>query len=74
MKQYCRYCAFCTNGDTYYCGEKEKVLSSDDVKRVNHCSEYVYSVLGDVDTGKQYKPQRKRKKGYEQIKLEMKEE
>ena len=74
MSQYCRYCAFCCHGDAYYCGEHEEVLSKSQVKRANNCKEYAQSDLGDVDTGKQYKPRPKKKKSHEQLGLWRKEE
>lgn len=52
--KYCRYCAFCISGDAYYCTCYDKVLNN--VNRVTSCSEFVLSELGDVDTGKPYKP------------------
>lgn len=67
MSQYCRYCAFCMHGDAYYCGEHEEVLSESQVKRANKCKEYAQSELGDVDTGKQYKPRPKKEKSHEQL-------
>lgn len=56
--KYCRYCAFCIVGDSYYCTCKEKVLNR--VDRVTNCKEFVLSELGDVETGKQYKPREKK--------------
>ena len=52
--KYSRYCAFCISGDGYYCTEHEKVLSENQVKRINACKEFSLSELGDVDTGKPY--------------------
>ena len=52
--KYCRYCAFCVNGDCYYCACHDKVLGR--VDRVTSCPDFVMSELGDVDTGKPYKP------------------
>lgn len=74
MSQYCRYCTFCFHGDAYYCGEHEKVLSASSVKRVNNCKYFVQSYLGDVDTGKHYKPRPKKKKNHEQLSWWRKEE
>lgn len=56
MRKYCRYCAFCINGDTYYCTEHQEV--SGNVKQAIQCPDFVLSELGDVDTGKQYKPRK----------------
>ena len=52
--KYCRYCAFCINGDCYYCTDHDKVLTR--VDKATNCADFVMSELGDVDTGKQYKP------------------
>lgn len=54
MAQYCRYCAYCINGDCYYCTSKDKVLNRVDV--AVKCKDFELSVLGDVETGKKYKP------------------
>lgn len=53
-RKYCRYCAFCICGDAYYCTNFDKVLHS--VTSATNCSSFSLSALGDVDTGKQYKP------------------
>ena len=52
--KYCRYCAFCINGDAYYCTDRDKVLNR--VDRPTNCPDFVMSKLGDVDTGKHYNP------------------
>ena len=52
--KYCRYCAFCINGDAYYCTDHDKVLNR--VDRPTNCPDFVMSKLGDVDPGKRYKP------------------
>ena len=52
--KYCRYCAHCISGDTYYCAGFEKVLHN--IKSAVNCSKFVLSTLGDIDTGKPYKP------------------
>ncbi len=54
MTKYCRYCAFCIPNDSYYCTAKDKVLSN--INRPVNCDEYAESELGDVDTGRKYKP------------------
>lgn len=58
-KQYCRYCGFCSSGDLYYCSAHNKLLCESTIKRANKCRDFVLSDLGDVDTGKPYKPQNK---------------
>lgn len=75
MKQYCRYCAFCVNGDAYYCTAKEIVLSRRSIKNANRCTEYAYSELGDVDSGTPYLPRPHKKRNTLQYSLfERKEE
>lgn len=75
MKQYCRYCGFCSEVDGgYYCGEKERLMSEDQIKRANNCDEYAYTTAGDVITpGRQYKPRREvsRHTGYMPQQLEI---
>lgn len=69
MNQYCRYCAFCINGDAYYCTSKETLLSKSGVMRANKCSDYQYSELGDVDSGRHYSPRQRNKKSIMQENL-----
>ena len=57
MAQYCRYCAFCFEGDTAYCSVKDRPLSEARVKKPNHCHDYAESELGDYQTGRIYQPQ-----------------
>lgn len=71
MKQYCRYCAFCFEGDVFFCGEHDKVLSERSIKRENHCSDFVLSELGDVESGRQYKPRKEKREDGEQISMEV---
>lgn len=56
-KVYCRYCSFCILGDWYYCTFHDRVLKRVDVPKL--CKNYVESELGDVETGKKYKPRAK---------------
>lgn len=58
MKQYCRYCAFCINGDGYYCTDRERPLNR--VDTVTTCESFAPSRMGDVDTGRQYRPRKKK--------------
>lgn len=74
MSQYCRYCAFCVNGDSYYCALKEELLRPSYVKHTNKCKGYIQSSLGDVDSGRKYHPREIHKKNYLQMRLEVKEE
>lgn len=55
MKQYCRYCAFCFEGDVFYCSVKEIVLSENKIKRANKCKEFAFINI-DVISGEEYKP------------------
>lgn len=69
--KYCRYCAFCISGDCYYCTFYNKVLNT--VDRVTSCPEFVKSVMGDVDTGKPYKPKEPKtieNSSFEQIRID----
>lgn len=69
-KQYCRYCAFCIDGDALYCTEHEKVLTSAGIRRANNCPDFALSDLGDVETGKPYTPRLKNHDdGMEQLSL-----
>ena len=78
-KQYCRYCGMLSEGDCYYCNYKG-VMSEDQIKRANTCKYYGYTDVGDIITGKQYKPRapyRKHEKAaekYEQIEMEFENE
>lgn len=54
----CRYCAFCFEGDCFYCGELERVLSEKSIRRENRCARFAVSELGSVETGKMYHPRR----------------
>jgi len=68
MRQYCRYCAFCIDGDSFYCTELDKVLTRGQIRRENSCARFALSELGDVETGKMYSPRPgKRDDGMEQV-------
>lgn len=60
MKQYCRYCAFCFEGDCYYCSALNKPLGDEQIKRPNRCKEFAM-LNEDVITGKKYKPREQKK-------------
>ena len=62
MKQYCRYCSFCVCGDAWYCTDQDRVLSEAMVRHENKCQSFDLSPLGDAETGRQYKPRKKRSK------------
>ena len=61
MKQYCRYCAFCIDGDCYYCTAQDRVLTPAETRRVRVCPDFQLSELGDVDSGKQYQPRKQKR-------------
>lgn len=65
MKQYCRYCSFCFDADEFRCSNhpegKELRMTRQQINRENHCPNFALSDLGDVETGRQYKPQQHRK-------------
>lgn len=75
MKQYCRYCYLCCDGDAYYCTEKAKILSESQLLRANNCPHYAYCGI-DIITGKDHVERHvinKADNGSEQIKMEMSE-
>lgn len=60
MKQYCRYCAHCFEADDFRCSDHPRGLephwNRQQINRENHCPNFALSDLGDVETGKQYRP------------------
>ena len=61
MNQYCRYCVFCFDiCDIYGCSNhpdgKEPIMSRKQINRKNNCPNFALSNLGDVETGKPYRP------------------
>lgn len=77
MKQYCRYCAFCFEADDYRCSNhpkgKQPHWTEEQIKRPNKCPNFALSDLGDVITGKQYRPRPRPHiygKGYKQIMID----
>lgn len=66
--KYCRYCSSCILGDVYYCNAHDKVLKR--VDKATNCKQFHLSELGDVETGKQYRPRAKEQR---QIKIEVTE-
>ena len=63
MKQYCRYCVYCIENDTYYCMSKQKQLSKNSIRVVNNCPEYDYCGE-DIITGKEHKPKEYQKRTF----------
>ena len=57
-RQYCKYCAHCIEGDCFYCTAKDKVLNDKQIHYTNKCPLYVYSELGSIIDGQQYKPRK----------------
>lgn len=82
MPQYCRYCAYCFEADDFRCSNhpdgKEPHWTRQQINQENHCLNFALSDLGDVETGRPYRP-RKRKHDYrlidaldaEQIRMEV---
>lgn len=62
MKQYCRYCNHCINGDAVYCEALKITISEEKAKRVNHCKEFVFNEIDVFDLDKRYKPRKKKMK------------
>lgn len=54
MKQYCRYCVHCIEGDVFFCTDDERTMSEAEIKRVNSCPNFM--LTEDIITGKEYKP------------------
>lgn len=61
MKQYCKYCAHCIEGDCFYCTAKDKVLNDKQIHYTNKCPLYAYSELGSIIDGQQYKPRQNKR-------------
>ena len=65
MKQYCRYCAHCFEADDFRCSDHPQGLkphwTREQINRPNNCPNFALSDLGDVETGKMYKPRKERK-------------
>lgn len=65
MKQYCRYCAYCIGETDYvnvsWCSAKQKEMSCNTAKTINHCKEFVFNPIDafNVEKGK-YKPREKK--------------
>lgn len=65
MKKYCRYCAHCFDGGgDFRCSDhpkgKEPHWTREQINRPTQCPNFALSELGDVETGKQYRPMEKR--------------
>lgn len=60
IKQYCRYCAFCFEADDFRCSNhpegKQLHMTRKEINRENRCQNFALSDLGDIETGKAYKP------------------
>ena len=63
MKQYCRYCVHCIEGDTFFCTDEERTMSEAEIKRANNCINFLQTE--DIITGKEYKPREKRNEDYQ---------
>lgn len=62
MKQYCRYCNHCINGDAVYCEVLKMTMSEEKAKRVNRCKEFVFNEIDVFDLEKRYKPRKTKMK------------
>lgn len=54
MKQYCRYCVHCIEGDCFFCTDDERTMSEAEIKRVNNCPNFM--LTEDIITGREYAP------------------
>ena len=71
MKQYCRYCAFCFEGDVFYCGNHDEVLNEGKIKRVNHCKDFAFTEEDCFNPDHKYTPRVIKPKAYDgQLKFE----
>lgn len=66
MKQYCRYCVFCFDAiDEFRCSNhpkgEEPHWNRSQINRENKCPNFALSDMGDVETGKPYKPRKGKK-------------
>lgn len=68
MRQYCRYCVHCIEGDTFFCTDDERTMSEAEIKRANNCSNFM--LTEDIITGREYTP-RERKPKEKQVAEEM---
>lgn len=77
MKQYCRYCAHCFEADDFRCSDHpdgvEPHWTREQINRPNHCPNFAISELGDVETGKMYRPRRggTGRADFEQMRMEI---
>lgn len=69
MKQYCRYCAGLTLGDCYYCQTHDEVKTGSQIRSANSCPDFELSVMGDIETGKQYRPRAEKHCDFDQLTL-----
>ena len=63
MRQYCRYCVYCAEGDGYVCTGKKRPrqLTEEQIKRPNRCK--AFQLTDDVITGREYQPREYRPRG-----------
>lgn len=69
MKQYCRYCTFCSYGDVCYCDAKKKTMSEEAAKKLNNCEDFDFNPFDVFNPERQYKSRKKAEAHTEQIKL-----
>lgn len=62
----CRYCTFCFEADDYRCSNhpngEQPHWSEQQIKKLNHCKNFALSDLGDIITGKQFIPRKRKQK------------
>lgn len=75
MAQYCRYCSHFFTGNGNWCEVKEIQPSDSYAKSTNHCKEFelnpidAYFENPNEYTPREYKPRKRVKKNYEQLKM-----
>ena len=69
MKQYCRYCANLVTGNGTYCTVKNKTMSDNTAKSVNHCNKFKSNEMDAFFETDGYKPRKEKAKKDNQTSL-----
>ncbi len=67
MKQYCRYCIWCIDGDAIWCEKLIKIMSEAAAKRVNKCKDFEFNETDAFNPDHTYKE--RKEKEYKQLTL-----
>ena len=77
MRQYCRYCNNLVTGNGIYCCAKNINIAESTAKSVNRCKEFELNTMDAFFETSGYKPRKTKTaehSGYEQIRIEEREE